>query len=77
MFLQLRSDVRNPWAHCNFDEWDTIKYQMSFQLMHQLIKCLNLNTQDETKVLADITKWEQNGKHVNNNILLFFDFFSK
>ncbi|XP_063405090.1 uncharacterized protein LOC134688362 [Mytilus trossulus] len=57
----LRSDVRNSWAHCNFDEWDTLKYQTSFQLMHQLIKCLNLNTPDETKVLADITKWEQNG----------------
>ncbi|XP_076079299.1 uncharacterized protein LOC143049581 [Mytilus galloprovincialis] len=59
--MKLRSDVRNPWAHCNFDEWDTIRYQTSFQLMHQLIKCLNLNKTDETNVLSELTKWETNG----------------
>ncbi|CAC5416529.1 unnamed protein product [Mytilus coruscus] len=59
--IKLRSDVRNPWAHCNFDEWDSIKYQTSFQLMHQLIKCLNLNKPDETNVLSELTKWETNG----------------
>ncbi|CAG2242224.1 unnamed protein product [Mytilus edulis] len=58
---KLRTDVRNPWAHCNLGEWDTIKYQMSFQLMHQLIKCLNLNISDETFALAELTKWETNG----------------
>ncbi|CAG2199188.1 unnamed protein product [Mytilus edulis] len=58
---KIRLNVRNPWAHCNFDEWDTLLYQTSFQLMHQLIKCLSLSKPDETKVLADLTKWEQNG----------------
>ncbi|CAG2196366.1 unnamed protein product [Mytilus edulis] len=58
---KIRLNVRNPWAHCNFDEWDTLLYQTSFQLMHQLIKCFSLSKPDETKVLADLTKWEQNG----------------
>ncbi|CAG2199184.1 unnamed protein product [Mytilus edulis] len=57
--MQLRSDVRNPWAHCNFNEWDTISYQRSFQVLHQLIKCLNIP--DETAILSELTKWETNG----------------
>lgn len=68
--FQLRSDVRNPWAHCNFDEWDTIRYQTSFQLMHQLIKCLNLNKTDETNVLSELTKWETNGKSFKNPLYI-------
>ncbi|CAC5360149.1 unnamed protein product [Mytilus coruscus] len=59
--LKVRSFVRNPWAHCNFDEWDTIKYQTAFQLLHQLVRCLQLNTTDEANVLAELTKWETNG----------------
>ncbi|CAC5360145.1 unnamed protein product [Mytilus coruscus] len=59
--MKIRSNVRNPWAHCNFDEWDTLQYQTSFQLMHQLIKCLSLSKSDESNVLADLTKWETNG----------------
>ena len=34
---QVRSNVRNSWAHCNFQEWDSIKYQESFQIMFQLV----------------------------------------
>ncbi|CAC5416519.1 unnamed protein product [Mytilus coruscus] len=59
--MKFRSDVRNLWAHCDFDEWDTVTYQRSFQLMHQLIKCLNLNETDTKHVLEDLTKWETNG----------------
>ncbi|XP_063405158.1 uncharacterized protein LOC134688391 [Mytilus trossulus] len=59
--MKLRSDVRNPWAHCNFDEWDSLKYQTAFQLLHQLVRCLQLNTTDEASLLAELTKWETNG----------------
>ncbi|CAC5416533.1 unnamed protein product [Mytilus coruscus] len=38
-----------------------VALKRSFQLMHQLIKCLNMNTPDETNVLAELTKWETNG----------------
>ncbi|XP_076078249.1 uncharacterized protein LOC143048448 [Mytilus galloprovincialis] len=59
--LKVRLDVRNPWAHCNFSEWDSLKYQTAFQLLHQLVRCLQLNIIDESSVLAELTKWETNG----------------
>ncbi|CAC5416526.1 unnamed protein product [Mytilus coruscus] len=59
--LKVRSDVRNQWAHCNFDEWDSLKYQTAFQLMHQLVRCLQLNTTDEADIQAELTKWETRG----------------
>ncbi|XP_071133358.1 uncharacterized protein [Mytilus edulis] len=59
--FKVRSEVRNPWAHCNFNEWDTIKYQAVFQLMYQLVVCLQLNTADEVNIAAELTKWEKNG----------------
>ncbi|CAC5411598.1 unnamed protein product [Mytilus coruscus] len=59
--MLVRSDVRNSWAHCNFDEWDTIKYQTAFQLLHQLVRCLQLSTADEANIVAELSKWEKNG----------------
>ncbi|XP_052089264.1 uncharacterized protein LOC127726006 [Mytilus californianus] len=58
---KVRSDVRNPWAHCNFNKWDSLKYQTAFQLLHQLVGCLQLSTADEADILAELTKWEENG----------------
>ncbi|XP_053406876.1 uncharacterized protein LOC128559415 [Mercenaria mercenaria] len=58
---KVRADIRNPWAHCNFSEWDVIKYQNSFQLMHQFIRNLQLPVQDETAILAKLTHWQTNG----------------
>ncbi|XP_053406878.1 uncharacterized protein LOC128559417 [Mercenaria mercenaria] len=58
---KVRAEIRNPWAHCNFSEWDTIKYQNSFQLMHQFIRNLLLPVQDETAILAKLTHWQTNG----------------
>ena len=59
--FQVRSNVRNSWAHCNFQEWDSIQYQESFQIMFQLVNHLQLNTADETRIMTDLTKWETNG----------------
>ncbi|CAC5372905.1 unnamed protein product [Mytilus coruscus] len=58
---KVRSDVRNPWAHCNFDEWDSLKYQTAFKLLNQLVICLQLSTADEADILAELTNWEGNG----------------
>ncbi|VDI48370.1 Hypothetical predicted protein [Mytilus galloprovincialis] len=58
---KLRSNVRNPWAHCNFDEWCSVKYLSSLQLMQQLIR--NLKLSSEVTILADLTRWEVNGLH--------------
>ncbi|XP_022244846.1 uncharacterized protein LOC111086415 [Limulus polyphemus] len=57
----VRTDVRNPWAHCNFTMWDMIKFQSSLQLMEQLIRSLNLPSTDEDIALGDLLKWKMNG----------------
>ncbi|XP_063403668.1 uncharacterized protein LOC134687361 [Mytilus trossulus] len=58
---KIRSDIRNPWAHCDFTEWDSIKYLSSFQMMHQLIKNLTLSARDENSILGELQIWESNG----------------
>ncbi|XP_053406880.1 uncharacterized protein LOC123546578 [Mercenaria mercenaria] len=58
---KVRADIRNPWAHCNFSEWDVIKYQNSFQLMHQFVRNLQLPVHDETAILGKLTHWQTNG----------------
>ncbi|XP_076362998.1 uncharacterized protein LOC143253279 isoform X2 [Tachypleus tridentatus] len=57
----VRTDVRNPWAHCDFSVWDMIRFQSSLQLMEQLIRSLNLPSTDEDIVLGDLLKWKMNG----------------
>ncbi|CAG2256157.1 unnamed protein product [Mytilus edulis] len=49
--------IRNPWAHCDFTEWDSIKFLSCFKLMEQIIKDLQLNA----SVLGDLSKWEKSG----------------
>lgn len=66
IYLKIRSDIRNPWAHCDFTEWDSIKYLSSFQMMNQLIKNLKLPTTDENRVLGELQIWESNGKYYEN-----------
>ncbi|CAC5386842.1 unnamed protein product [Mytilus coruscus] len=56
---QLRTEVRNPWAHCNFNEWETIKYLSSIRLMKQFIKHLHIPS--EVQALDELTHWEVNG----------------
>ena len=60
-----RSTIRNPWAHCNFDEWDVIQYQTSFQVMYQFIRNIKHSPKIEAQLLADLTKWETIGKAIN------------
>ncbi|CAG2195420.1 unnamed protein product [Mytilus edulis] len=58
---KIRSDIRNPWAHCDFSQWDANKYISSFQLMYQLIRNLGFTTTEENRILGDLTIWETNG----------------
>jgi hypothetical protein len=60
-FSQVRHEVRNPWAHCNFQEWDLIKYQNSFQIMFQIVKSLQLPVAEETTVIGELVQWQTNG----------------
>ncbi|VDI03521.1 Hypothetical predicted protein [Mytilus galloprovincialis] len=57
----VRADVRNPWAHCNFTEWDTMKYNSSLQQIENFIYLLNLNAAEESQFIAELNKWKTNG----------------
>ncbi|VDI73429.1 Hypothetical predicted protein, partial [Mytilus galloprovincialis] len=56
----IRSDIRNPWAHCDFTEWTATKYADSFQLMGQLITNLRLSNREENRILGELNRWETN-----------------
>lgn len=72
--LQVRSAIRNPWAHCNFTEWDTLKFNLSLQTIEDLIFLLKLNGADESQIIGEINKWRTNGKYTN--YLIFFKYYT-
>ena len=57
----VRDHVRNEWAHCNFTDWDTAKFQNCFQEMQQLVQSIGLPTADETRLLSELKDWETKG----------------
>ncbi|VDI45105.1 Hypothetical predicted protein [Mytilus galloprovincialis] len=59
----VRSDIRNPWAHCDFREWTATKYADSFQLMGQLVKDIGLGNREENRILGELNTWATNGQH--------------
>ena len=65
---KVRSDVRNPWAHCNFSEWTVDMFNDSFQAIESLVKKINLPARDEKKVCDELDFWKQTGI----NSILFF-----
>ncbi|VDI39467.1 Hypothetical predicted protein [Mytilus galloprovincialis] len=56
----VRTKLRNPWAHCDFTGWDAVKYSNSFQLMRKLVKDLKLSINEEKLIIEEIEKWEKN-----------------
>ncbi|XP_071149400.1 uncharacterized protein [Mytilus edulis] len=60
---QMRSDIRNPWAHCDFTEWTATKYSYSFQLMEKLIRNLSLSNREENRILGELNRWAMNGQN--------------
>lgn len=65
----MRTNLRNPWAHCDFTEWNSVKYLHSFQMMKRLVNDLKLSLNEETEIIGEIEKWEKNG---NVYIRIFF-----
>ena len=57
----VREDVRNEWAHCNFTDWDAVKFQGCFQEMRELVHSFGLPTADETTLLSELNDWETKG----------------
>ena len=58
---KVRSNVRNPWAHCNFFEWTVDMFNDSFQAIESLVKKINLPAADEKKVCDDLDFWKKKG----------------
>ncbi|CAG2253724.1 unnamed protein product [Mytilus edulis] len=63
----IRQNIRNPWAHCDFTVWDAGKYSNSFTLMQNLVKDLKLSLNEEKQIIEDMEKWKIHGS--NDNII--------
>ena len=58
----VRSKVRNEWAHCDFTAWTQGHYDTCFALMEVLITRLSLPPADEVKALGSLKLWRKQGK---------------
>ena len=57
----VRDHVRNEWAHCNFTDWDAVKFQGCFQEMQKLVQSLGYPAADESILLSELNDWETKG----------------
>ncbi|CAG2200176.1 unnamed protein product [Mytilus edulis] len=74
---QIRSEIRNPWAHCDLREWTTGKYTDSFALMGQLVKDIRLSNTEENRILGELDTWERNGQHFLSGTTLGLEIVEK
>ena len=58
---KVRSDIRNPWAHCNFADWTVHKFNASFQAMESMVKNINLSALCKKRACDDLNFWKQTG----------------
>ncbi|XP_052807853.1 uncharacterized protein LOC128236780 [Mya arenaria] len=56
---KIRLEVRNQWAHVDFKEWDTERYEKCFELMTQVIK--EMKPSEEKEIIDQLTYWKSNG----------------
>ena len=76
----VRSKVRNEWAHCDFTAWTQGHYDTCFDLMEALIKRLSLPLVDEAKALDSLKLWRKQGKviyigkrrHCSNVLIIIY-----
>ncbi|KAJ7392992.1 hypothetical protein OS493_008238 [Desmophyllum pertusum] len=57
----VRSEVRNKWAHCDFAEWTQAHHDHCFDLMEALVTNLGLAPADEARVLGELQLWRKQG----------------
>ena len=57
----VRSKVRNEWAHCDFMAWTEVHYDTCFDLMENLVKNLGLVNSEEERTLGDLKLWKNHG----------------
>lgn len=63
----VRSEVRNEWAHCNFARWTDIQYIYCFDLMEALVKNPKLPPADELSIMNELQLWRKGGMITANN----------
>ena len=52
----VREQVRNPWAHCDLNEWNSTKLENCFYHMDTLLRDCGL-----THALRDLKEWKEEG----------------
>ena len=57
----VRSKVRNEWAHCDFAAWTEAFYDNCFDLMKTLVINLRFAPADEAKILDELKLWRKQG----------------
>ncbi|VDH90596.1 Hypothetical predicted protein [Mytilus galloprovincialis] len=67
---EVRSSIRNCWAHCNVMQWTPGKFVASFQLLESFIKTIGVNATEENRILGDIHNWKTNGTNFMNISML-------
>ena len=58
----VRSKVRNEWAHCDFAAWTEAHYDYCFDLMEALVTKVRLPPADKTRILGELGLWRKQGK---------------
>ncbi|XP_063432909.1 ankyrin repeat and KH domain-containing protein 1-like [Mytilus trossulus] len=58
---KVRSSIRNPWAHCDFSEWDNGRFSTTFRELESLINSLTIKVSKKGTILDELRKWETNG----------------
>ncbi|CAC5369185.1 unnamed protein product [Mytilus coruscus] len=67
---EVRTSIRNCWAHCNVMQWTPAKFVASFQLLESFIKKMGVNATEENRILGDIHNWKLNGTNFMNISML-------
>ncbi|KAL9972623.1 hypothetical protein ACROYT_G018962 [Oculina patagonica] len=60
----VRSKVRNEWAHCDFAAWTEVNYNNCFDLMKNLVTNLNFTSTDEVRILGEFELWRTQGLEI-------------
>ena len=58
----VRSKVRNEWAHCDFAAWTEAHYDYCFDIMEALVTKVRLSPADETRTLGELRLCRTQGK---------------
>ncbi len=57
----VRSKIRNEWAHCNFSSWTKPMFNAAIQDMQCLVKTVNLSPAVEKEMCDHLDDWKNKG----------------